>query len=323
MKYLVWATIVAACVFAVMFWLLRNPLFASPDQLSPVSVSAEELRADVEYLAGLTPNRSVANLATLNHAADYIRKELEKTGCSVCEQRFGLRDVTLRNVSCFTGPEDAPRLITGAHYDVYSSRNPGADDNASGVAGLLALARLIGRETPALKHQIEFVAYAHEERSNIGPSLTGSANHANRIKRQGVDLKLMISIEMIGYFKDAPGSQRVPLAILEPFYPDVANFIGVVGELFDRSNVRRVKSLMQSAGDLPVYSLNAPAFIPEAGFSDHRSYWEQGLPAVMVTDTAFLRNPNYHKHTDTPDTLDYERMAKVVQGLYEVATKLP
>ena len=323
MKYVLAVLALAAVLFAGMFWLLRNPPLTVPTPVASVTPSVEELKRDVNFLAGLTPNRSVANLASLNRAADYIRAELEETGCQIEEQRFGLREVTLRNVSCFHGPKNAPRLIVGAHYDVYSSRNPGADDNASGVAGMLALARLVARERPELKHQIEFVAYTHEEHSNIGPSHTGSVNHANRIKRQGIDLKLMISVEMIGYFKDEPGSQRMPLAVLKPFYPDTANFIGVVGELWDRRNVKLVKTLMQSTGDLPVYSLNAPVFIPEAGFSDHRSYWEQGLPAVMVTDTAFLRNPNYHRPTDTPDTLDYERMAEVVRGLYAVATKLP
>lgn len=323
MKYVLWVIGLAAVAFAAMFWLLRNPLLTAPEPVASVTPSIDELKRDVNFLAGMTPNRSVANLASLNRAADYIRAELEKTGCELEEQRFGLREVTLRNISCFTGPKDAPRLIIGAHYDVYSTRNPGADDNASGVAGMLALARMIDREKPELKHQIEFVAYTHEEHSNIGPSHTGSVNHANRVKRQGVDLKLMISVEMIGYFKDEPGTQRVPLAILKPFYPDVANFIGVVGELWDRTNVKRVKALMQATGDLPVLSLNAPVFIPEAGFSDHRSYWEQGMPAVMVTDTAFLRNPNYHRLSDTPDTLDYKRMAEVVRGLYAVATKLP
>ena len=105
------------------------------------------------------------------------------------------------------------------------------------------------------------------------------------------------------------------------FYSDKGNFIGVVGQLLDRGNVKHVKALTQEASDLPVYSLNAPAFIPEASFSDHSSYWALDLPAVMVTDTAFLRNPNYHKPTDTPDTLDYERMADVVSGLYRVATQ--
>ncbi len=321
MKYLFWALVLAAVLGAGFFWLLRNPVSAAGERVALVNPSIDELKRHVNFLAGLTPNRSVANLSSLNRAADYIRAELEKTGCEVREQRFGLRGVTLRNISCFIGPADAPRLIIGAHYDVYSNRNPGADDNASGVAGMLALARLIAREKPSLKHQIEFVAYTHEEHSNIGPSHTGSVNHANRIKRQKIELKLMISIEMIGYFRDEPGSQRMPLALLKPFYPDVANFIGVVGELLDRSNVKRVKTIMQSASDLPVYSLNAPVFVPEAGFSDHRSYWEQGLPAVMITDTAFLRNPNYHRPTDTPETLDYKRMAEVVKGLYSVATR--
>ena len=161
MKYVLWAVALAAVAFAAMFWLLRNPLLSSPEPLASVTPSIGELKKDVNFLAGMTPNRSVANLASLNRAGDYIRAELEKTGCRLEEQRFGLREVTLRNISCFTGPTDAPRLIIGAHYDVYSSRNPGADDNASGVAGLIELAYLLGKKP--VQRSIELVAYSLEE----------------------------------------------------------------------------------------------------------------------------------------------------------------
>ncbi|NNF80054.1 MAG: M28 family peptidase, partial [Rhizobiales bacterium] len=226
-----------------------------------------------------------------------------------------------RNISCTFGPEDAPLMVMGAHYDVHYNNNPGADDNASGVAGVLELARLVAALKPRLAHRLEFVAYTLEEQPHFNSQSMGSQVHAARLIKNKVPLKLMVSVEMIGYFRDEPGTQRFPLAFLKPLYPDRGNFIGVVGQLLERGAVKRVKALMQGASPLPVYSLNAPAFLPEAGFSDHKSYWDVGLPAVMITDTAFLRNPNYHKPTDTPDTLDYARMADVVRGLYKVATE--
>ena len=127
---------------------------------------------------------------------------------------------------------------------------------------------------------------------------------------------------MIGYFSDQTGSQSFPLGLLAWFYPDKGNFIGVVGRAFDRSLVARVKALMTVTPDLPVYSINAPGFITGVDFSDHWSFWQFGFPAVMVTDTAFLRNPNYHHPTDTPGTLDYGRMAQTVDGLYRVAVDM-
>ena len=319
-----WALgLLAAAMFlsAAGFWLLRNPVLA-PDKIKGAAqVDAARLKADVEYLAGIAPSRNSFNMGALNRAANFIHAEFTKTGCEVKEQTYKVKGKEFRNILCFFGPEDAPRLVIGAHYDVHFNDNPGADDNASGVAGVLELARMVAAQKPSLAHRLEFVASTLEEQPHFGSNSMGSQVHAASLLKAKVPLKLMVSVEMIGYFSDTPGSQRFPLAVLKPFYPDTGNFIGVVGQLLDRKDVQRVKSLMQSASPLPVYSLNAPAIVPEAGFSDHKSYWDLGLPAVMVTDTAFLRNPNYHRPTDTPDTLDYKRMADVVRGLYEVATR--
>jgi len=149
----------------------------------------------------------------------------------------------------------------------------------------------------------------------------GSHVYARSIAAGQAPLKLMISIEMIGYFADRPDSQDYPLGILKWFYPDKANFVAVVGGAFDRSSVARVKQLMSVTDALPVYSINAPGILPGIDFSDHWSFWQHDLPAVMVTDTAFFRNANYHRATDTAESLDYRRMALVVDGLYQVAVK--
>lgn len=321
MKWLAGIAVLCMVLVATGFWLLRNPLLDTPIAKGRLQVDEARLRADVETLAGIVPSRNSFNMASLNKAADFIYAQFSETGCEVREQTYKIEGKEFRNVSCFFGPEGAPRLVMGAHYDVHFNDNPGADDNASGVAGVLELARMVAALKPALSHRLELIAYTLEEQPHFNSNSMGSQVHAASLLRNRIPLRLMVSVEMIGYFSDEPGTQRFPLAMLKPIYPNTGNFIGVVGQLFDRGNVHRVKSLMQSASDLPVYSLNAPGFIPEASFSDHSSYWNLGLPAVMVTDTAFLRNPNYHRPTDTPDTLDYRRMADVVRGLYFVATQ--
>ena len=147
----------------------------------------------------------------------------------------------------------------------------------------------------------------------------GSFQHARELARDKREVRLMMSLEMIGYFRDEPESQRFPVGCLGAFYPDQGNFVAIVGRFGDFGETRRVKALFRGASDLPAESINAPRSVPGVDFSDHASYWRFGFPAVMVTDTAFLRNPNYHGAGDTPATLDYRRMAQVVQAAYAVA----
>lgn len=144
----------------------------------------------------------------------------------------------------------------------------------------------------------------------------GSAVYADSMKKQKIPVRIMICLEMIGYFSDAKGSQKFPAPLLKLFYPSQGNFIAVVGKMDQISAVRRVKKAMQGSSVLPVFSINAPTFVQGIDFSDHRSYWQAGYDAVMITDTSFYRNPNYHTAKDTADTLDYDKMAMVVQGVY-------
>jgi hypothetical protein len=150
----------------------------------------------------------------------------------------------------------------------------------------------------------------------------GSAVHARSLREQGASVRAMISLEMIGYFSDREGSQRLPSPLLKAVYPTRGDFITVVGKMDQGPLVRTVKRAMRGASTLPVYSINAPRAIPGVDFSDHANYWDAGYDAVMVTDTAFYRNPNYHAHTDTAETLDYVRMAAVVWGVYEAVLAL-
>ena len=301
------------------FWFLRNPVLSNIYEGALVKSDSSSLMADVAYLASLTPSRNAQNGASLKRAASYIKERFVETGCKVSEQKFHVQGNEYTNIICSFGRRSAPRVVIGAHYDVHSDDNPGADDNASGVAAILEIARLVTAEKPNLNHRLDLVAFTLEELPNFRETTMGSYIHAESLSKANADVKLMISVEMIGYFTDEPNSQQYPLAWLRWFYPDRGNFIGVVGLAFDRTIVARAKKLMMASSPLPVYSINAPRFIPAIDFSDHRNYWQFGFPALMVTDTSFLRNPNYHRPTDSVSTLDFQRMSYVVDGLYRIA----
>jgi Zn-dependent M28 family amino/carboxypeptidase len=273
---------------------------------------AERLRDSVELLATTLQPRDFAHPEGLERAAAYIAEELRKAGGRVREQTFEVQGSAYKNVIALFGPETAERVVVGAHYDTEGAR-PGADDNASGVAGLLELARLLGEQPPAAT--VELVAYSLEEPPNFRTEHMGSHVHAASLAAAEVRVRAMLALEMIGYFSDTPHSQQFPLGVLGWLYPTTGNFITVVGKLGQGRLVRGVKRAMQSAGDLPVRSINAPAMVTGIDFSDHRSFWQQGYPAVMITDTSFYRNPNYHTDQDLPVTLDYGRMAQVVDGV--------
>lgn len=288
-------------------------------EAAPPEVSAARLEADVRRMALELSPRSEEHVTNLQAVSDFIAQAFREAGGRVSERTYeDSSGVTRRNVIAQFGPEggegEAPEVIVlGAHYDAFGP-HPGADDNASGVAGLLELARLFGAHPPPMP--VELVAYPNEEPPHFTSEDMGSDRHAAALEAEGRKVRAMFSLEMLGYFSDEPGSQGFPIGLLGHVYPDTGNYIVVVGRFTDIPLVRTVKGAMLGATDLPVESINAPTVVPGVDFSDHRSYWARGMPAVMVTDTAFYRNPNYHTPHDTPDTLDYARMAKVVQGVY-------
>lgn len=286
---------------------------------SPPAVDPARLEAHVRALCERFSPRDYLHPENLDRAAAYLRAELEAAGGRVSEQPYEVGGLRYRNVIAVFGPEQGERLVVGAHYDT-AGEQVGADDNASGVAGLLELAVLLGKSPP--KRRVDLVAYSLEEPPFFRSEHMGSAVHARSLKEAGVPVRAMISLEMIGYFRDEPKSQRFPVSLLRLFYPSEGNFIAVISKLGQGRLARQVKRAMRGASELPVYSLSGPRFVQGIDFSDHLSYWEQGYDAAMITDTAFLRNANYHTEGDTPDTLDYQRMAKVVLGAYAALTVL-
>jgi hypothetical protein len=279
------------------------------------TANATRLHADVEFLTALQPARNYQNLVSLNKAADYIHAELAKLGVAVEEQRYRVEGHEYRNIIASFGPATAERIIVGAHYDVCGDQ-PGADDNASAVAGLLETARLLHAQAPTLKRRIDFVAFSLEEPPFFATEHMGSAVHAQSLHAAKVPVRAMICYEMIGYFRDEPGSQRFPNPELAKLYPSTGNFITVVGRLGQEAFTQQVQTLMQAHSAIDVQRINLPATQSLAGLSDHRNYWQHGYQAVMINDTSFLRNPHYHQATDTIDTLDFRRMAEVVNGVY-------
>jgi hypothetical protein len=269
----------------------------------PLEYTAEErelaarLRAHVETLASSQRNTD------LERPAKYIASQLHAPEL----QNFMSGGRSVRNIETGAGP-----VVVGAHYDSVPG-TPGADDNASGVAVLIELSRM---GLPA-----RFVAFANEEMPYFQSDEMGSYVWASRARFRKDTVKAMLSLEMLGFYRDVPGSQQYPPP-LSFFYPDRANFIAFVGDIGARSLVRNAVRAFRANSRFPSEGVAAPAFIPGVTWSDHWSFRSQGFAAIMVTDTAFNRYPHYHLPTDTPEKLDYARMAKVTMGLAAVIREL-
>lgn len=301
----------------IVWYYLAAPTFGQ-NQRSTAQVEATRLRSHVELLSKKLSPRSAAHPETLLQCASYIRKHFAQAGAFTEMQPFTVNGKQYANVIGRFGRQHTRTVVIGAHYDA-ASGTPGADDNASGVAGLIELAYLIGKQNPDVG--IELVAFTLEEPPYFSTNKMGSVFHAASISRRQ-DIVGVIVLEMIGYFNDAPGSQSYPLPVFKLFYPDTGNFITIIGRLDQRSFTQQIKHAMKGATDLPVFSINAPSGVRGVDFSDHRSYWEHELNAVMITDTAFLRNRSYHKPEDVAEKLDYHRMGQVVIGIFEAIKKL-
>lgn len=248
----------------------------------------------------------------LRPSAHYIHKEFAKY-TDVHYQSFKTGVGRVSNVVATFGPDTKDVIVIGAHYDAYEGY-PGADGNASGVAGLIELANMLSKKDK-LPMRIELVAYALAEGDYFGTNAMGSFHHAEMLKKKNREIKLMLSMDSIGYFSNEDNSQKYPYSFMRFFYPSTGDYIKISGRLQDIPMARKVKNSFTKIDGLSVRSLTAPEIFPSIGLSDNRSYWEQGYSAIRITDSAGDRNPAFHTKNDLADTLDYEMMAKVVQAV--------
>lgn len=278
----------------------------------------EGLYRHVEYLSVGIGDRHLCREGSLGKAADYIEESFHGSGYRTERQSYVCSAQTVSNlIAEKTGTEEGA-IVIGAHYDTVPG-TPGADDNASAVAGMLELARLC-KESPNKKHLI-FVAFVNEEPPCFGSHNMGSMVYAKHLRDEKVPVEVMISLEMIGYFSNEP-IQQYPLPGMRLFYPDRANFIGIAGDFRSAKYVSLLKKGMRRHSAMAVRSLLAPRYVGGINLSDNSSFWHHGYRAVMVTDTSFFRNRHYHQETDTIDTLNFEAMAEVVKGLYYTIVKI-
>lgn len=263
--------------------------------------------------------RTYKNIEQLNKTADYIETVFNQYSDSVYLQEYSVNGQVFKNVICSFGTENKKRIIVGAHYDVCENQE-GADDNASGIVGLLEISRLL--KGKKLNYRIDLVAYTLEEPPYFRTDYMGSFIHAKSLIEAKTEVYGMISLEMIGYFKDEKKSQTYPIGLLSLFYGNKGNFITLVKKFGAGQFTRKFCKEFKSTKAIKTKKFSAPPSVPGIDFSDHLNYWKFGFSALMITDTAFFRNKNYHKPTDTMETLDIVRMAKVIDGLFKTLISL-
>lgn len=294
---------------------------ARREGLSPL---AERLRGHVEQLARTIGERDAFQRKAQERARDYVVAEFRKAGYKprvLPYRSVGLSALpdgtTFYNVEAarLKAPADLPGIwVIGAHYDS-APGTAGADDNASGVAVLLEAARLLKDKGAA--REIRFVAFGTEEPPAFGTKNMGSYHYALGLKETGAKLHGMVSLEMLGYYNPRKGSQLYP-PFLHLVNPDHGDFAGAAGNVASRRLLSAFKGSWDETSSCLLTTAILPGPFSGLALSDQLNFWDQGYPALLLSDTAFFRNPHYHQETDTPDTLDYERMAEVTRSLVRI-----
>ncbi|MDX1513543.1 MAG: M28 family peptidase [Gammaproteobacteria bacterium] len=318
------AGLLAAAIGAGQLFITKMPGRSFEGALPPLTDEQTDLSARLEThvraLAGDIGERNLFRYEALLRAAGYIEETFESAGFEPRAQPFEVRGKTVRNIEVeIAGTEPASGIVViGAHYDSVDG-SPGANDNATGVGAVLELARLMRHRTP--RRSVRFVTFVNEEPPFFYSDAMGSVRYADRSAKRGENIVAMLSLETIGYYDDRPGSQHYPVP-LSLFYGDRGNFIGFVGNLKSRALVRRAVASFRDNARFPSEGLAAPGWLTGVGWSDHWSFWQVGYPAIMVTDTALFRYGEYHTAADRPRVVDFERYARVVDGLAPVIMDL-
>jgi len=313
-KFIMRTALLMLAILALVIILVTQPVFSGNKTATTTSlVSVKNLKKHV-YMLSDTIHKKTPQTKLLETSAAYIFAEISSLNQDQSYQNYGVNGINYKNIVVkFSGTKDCGVYVVGAHYDTYSNY-PGADDNNSGVAGLIELVRLFSIEPP--KCDLHLVFYTLEEPPYFRSEDMGSYIHAKSLYDAKINVEMMIAIETIGYFSDEPNSQNYPIKAMQYVYSNKGNFISIVGNMAQIGMTRFLKKQMRIASDLPIYSINAPALVQGIDFSDHLNYWRFGFPGVMITDTAFNRNKNYHTENDTADKLDYKRMGKVIDGVF-------
>jgi hypothetical protein len=312
-----------------LFWcgcmMINMPGTSYRGELPPLSAEQsaleDELRAHVQKLAGEIVNRSVYYPDGLRAAEQYIDEQLISAGYEIDRQTYEVTGVHCSNFAIEIKGEKFPEeiIVIGAHYDSVDD-SPAANDNGSGVAATLALAKRFAATT--YDRTVRFVLFVNEEPPFFTTQDMGSLVYARRCRERGENIIAMISLETIGYYNDERGSQVYPIKPVGWLYPDTGNFVGFVGNYDSRSLVRQAIESFRTHAKFPSEGAALPGWIEGVGWSDHWAFWQAGYKAIMITDTAPFRYPYYHTNQDTPDKLDYQRMARVVDGMAAVISDL-
>lgn len=301
---------------ALSFWSLV--LFANLC-LAGFSSDTNLIKIHLEKITKTDSYRNYKNTDQLNATADYIKRVFSQYADSSYFQPYTVNGLPYKNVICSFGTENKKRIIVGAHYDVCGDQE-GADDNASGVVGLLELARMLkGKD---LKYRIDLVAFTLEEPPFFRTEAMGSYIHAKSLLEDKENIMGMLSVEMIGYFDDAKKSQTYPVGILSWFYGNKGNYITLVKKFAAGKFTRKFCRKFKASKKIRTKTFAAPPSLPGIDYSDHLNYWKFGISALMITDTSFYRNANYHEKGDTMESLDIASMSQVIDGILFSLLKL-
>ncbi|MEW5758902.1 MAG: M20/M25/M40 family metallo-hydrolase [Candidatus Omnitrophota bacterium] len=315
-KFIIFIIICVAITFLSSFGFrfTKNPL------KFPIKENAElvnNLKSHVEKLSFEIGDRSVFKYDKLCQAADYITEIFQSLGYEVTFQKYDFSGYEVKNIIAVKKGEVNPNayVIVGAHYDTFF--NPGADDNASGVAAVLEIARMLARENT--RRSIKFIAFVNEEGTFFKSKYSGSINYIKEANKRDENIRAVIIIDMLGYYSEKLFSQHYPPVILSLFYPNRGNFVGIYSNWDSRWLKHKLMASFKRTTPFPIQGVSVASF-PGVGFSDQVPFWLENYDAVLIGDTAGFRNPYYHGNyppriIDTYDTLDYDKMAEVVRGL--------
>lgn len=297
----------------------RKPTYWQSTPTVGALIIQERLKGHITTLSETIGDRRVGKDTSLQQAAAYIINQFKESGYAVAFQTYTVAGHTVQNIlATRTGTAAVPKMVVvGAHYDTYD--NPGADDNASGVALLLELARTFAQKQPY--YTVQFVAFVNEEPPFFKTAAMGSNVFAHVARQRQEPIAAALILESLGYYTDEPNSQLYP-----PFfgwlYPNAGNFLAVVSNFSSRRIVNQVTAAFRETSSFPLESISTTAMVPGIDFSDNWSFWEEGYPAVMLSDGALYRNPHYHRDTDTVETINFPAMGEVFTGLVHVVDSM-